>query len=167
MLEYFKHRFCLFVYVLGGNVCNVFKCLLPSGNRDESQKNTAISLKNSSQVFSNHIKAYWFRGYTIVEYCGAHAARRMMNFRWDFVGSPGILKLKWPLSPVQQTAYTRFRQVLLTECDLQRLLVRLRMYFHISKSHWWLFFCQQSFRLQFSMKINREPYWNIHLPEET
>lgn len=130
----------LFVYVLGGNVCSVFKCMLPSGNRDESQKTTAGSLKNSSQSFSNHIKTYWFIGYAIVEYCEAHGAWGMMNFRWDFIGSPRIRKLKWLLYPVQQTACTGFRQVLLTKCDLQIFLVILGMYFHISNSHWGLFF---------------------------
>lgn len=64
-------------------------------------KNTASSLKNSTQGFSNCIKTYWFIGYTIAEYCEAHGAWGMMNFRADFIASPGTLKIKWPLYPIQ------------------------------------------------------------------
>lgn len=142
----------LFVYVLGGNVCNVFKCMLPSGNRDESQKTTAGSLKNSSQGFWNHIKTYWFIGYTIVEYCEAHGAWGMMNFRWDFIGSPGIRKLKWLLYPVQQTVCTGFRQVLLSVTSKDSWLYSgCTSTFPTATEG--SFSCQQNFTLHFSMKI--------------
>lgn len=87
--------------------------MLPSVNRNESQKKTtAGSLKNSSLGLLNHIEAYWFIEHTIAEYCKAHGAGGTMNFRGGFKCSPGILKQMCLPNTIQQTVCSGFRQVL-------------------------------------------------------
>lgn len=87
--------------------------MLPSVNRNESQKKTtAGSLKNSSLGLLNHIEAYWFIEHTIAEYCKAHGAWGTMNFRGGFKCSPGILKQMCLPNTIQQTVCSGFRQVL-------------------------------------------------------
>lgn len=67
--------------------------------------------------------------------------------------------------PCSAMACTGFRQVLPTDCDFQRLLLCLGCTFTFPRAAEGSFSCQQNFSTSQS-KINREPYWHKHPPEE-
>lgn len=106
-------------------------------------------------------------GYAIAEYCEAHGAWGMMNFRGDFIGSPGTLKIKWPLYPVQlwhALGSDKYCSLTVTSKDYSYAFF-LCSYFTFPRAAEGSFSCQQNFSTSQS-KINREPYWHKHPPEE-